>query len=140
MQLHQLYAKTAADRKYLASFVRLSATKIGHTRDGLGFIAAKTQSYKRLDSRGFLVPVPPSQRSTYVSTILFKDKKLNVKVACSCADNLYRWEYSNARKKAADIYYSNGEPPVSTNPRLIPGMCKHLCALYMKIAHKVPRI
>lgn len=50
----------------------------------------------------------------------------HVKVACDCEYFLYICEYALNRKGAADIKYSNGKPPTTTNPTLIPTMCVHL--------------
>lgn len=139
MKIQELYRRTSDERKYLAQFVRLKEMKSGHLTDGSGFVAAHTESVKKVDRHGFLVPVPAAERKSYVSAIVFTDKKLNVKVGCSCLDNLFRWEYSNAQKGAADIYYSNGQPPNTTNPLLRVSLCKHLTALYLKVASKIPK-
>lgn len=139
MKLQELYRRTSDERKYLAQFVRMVKTQQGRLDSGEAFIAAKTESVKRIDSKGFLVPVPSGERNTHVTAIVFTDRKLNVKVGCSCQDAKFRWEFANAQKGAADIYYSNGQPPVVTNPALRVSMCKHLVALYLKIAHKLPR-
>lgn len=139
MKILELYRRTSDERRYLAQFVRLKEMKSGRLEDGTAFVAAHSESMKRIDKHGFLVPVPARDRKTYVSAIVFIDKKLNVKVGCSCLDNLFRWEYSNAKKGAADIYYSNGQPPNMTNPMLKVSLCKHLAALYLKIAHKLPK-
>ena len=59
-----------------------------------------------------------------------------VTVSCSCADHLYRWEYALAKKNASYITYSNGERPANTNPKNIPGCCKHVIALYLDLRKK----
>lgn len=45
----------------------------------------------------------------------------------------------NHKHGAADIYYSNGQPARITNPKNLPFLCKHLVALYLKIANKLPK-
>lgn len=55
-------------------------------------------------------------------------------VDCGCPDYKYRWAYANNNKDASpmgreSINQCNGDRPVITNPRLRPGMCKHLLAL-----------
>lgn len=139
MKIQDLYRRTSDERRYLAQFVRLKDMKSGHLSDGSAFVASHTESVKRIDKHGFLVPVPARDRKTYVSAIVFTDRKLNVKVGCSCLDNLFRWEVANHDKGAADIYYSNGQAPNITNPLLKVSLCKHLTALYLKIAHKLPK-
>lgn len=47
-------------------------------------------------------------------------------VSCDCEDFMYRWEYALAKRGAAVIKMSNGEAPISTNPRLVPGCCRHV--------------
>jgi hypothetical protein len=47
-------------------------------------------------------------------------------VQCDCERFKFTWEYALAKVGASRIFYSNGEPPVSTNPRLYPACCKHL--------------
>lgn len=58
---------------------------------------------------------------------LYKHKR--VLVQCTCENYVYWWEYANARCGAAYLIYSNGEPPVWTNPGMSVGLCKHLVAL-----------
>lgn len=50
-------------------------------------------------------------------------------IAHNCENYVYWWEYANARCGAAYLIYSNGEPPVWTNPGMSVGLCKHLVAL-----------
>lgn len=137
MKISLLFKKTDNQRRFLSKYVKVLHMKTGYQK-GFGFVAAKTQSSQRIDRKGFLVPVKPADRQTYVSVITFKDSKLNVTVACSCGDHLYRHEVALWSKGAADIIYSNGEFPEITNPELQIRMCKHLCALYLAIKPKLP--
>lgn len=59
-----------------------------------------------------------------------------VLVQCGCENFVYVFEYANASVGASRLIYSNGEPPNFTNPRLAPGMCKHLIALAKIIIEK----
>lgn len=138
MNIHTLYKRTDSQRKMLARYVRVFSLKTGYA-NGLGFVAAKTQSVKRFDHYGHLVPVKVAERVSYVTMITFIDSKLNVKVSCSCGDLTYRWETAlHVRWKAADIEYSNGELPNVTNPQMRASLCKHLCALYERVKHRIP--
>lgn len=69
-----------------------------------------------------------------------QDKPVNrhrkVLVQCSCENFVYVFEYANASVGASRLIYSNGEPPLMTNPRLAPGCCKHLIALAIIIIEK----
>jgi hypothetical protein len=71
----------------------------------------------------------------YVTTIEFHPKKA-VKLSCSCSDFKYRAEYALHKYGAADLRYSNGEPPLVRNPGAKPMCCKHLIALYSKLVEK----
>lgn len=59
-----------------------------------------------------------------------------VHVSCTCEDHLYTFEYALAERDAAKITYSNSEFPIIKNPKLIPGLCKHLWVVVNKILEK----
>ena len=50
----------------------------------------------------------------------------NSMIVHNCARFLYTWEVALTFHGASKIRYSNGEFPSTTNPRLVPGACKHL--------------
>ena len=64
----------------------------------------------------------------YTTAIEFHDEG-KVRLACSCPDFLYRWEYALYKKGAAYLIYSNGDKPQETNPKMIGGCCKHVIAV-----------
>lgn len=137
MTLKQLLKQTTGDRKQRANYVKILKMKTGHEKDtGFGFVAGVTYSSKLVNEKGKLVTNP--NPTHYVSVITFIDKKLHCRVSCSCSDNLFRWEWSNTNKDASEIEYCNGLAPDTTNPTHNPGLCKHLCALYMRIQPKLP--
>lgn len=72
----------------------------------------------------------------YITKIEFKSNR-NVIVGCSCYDFTFRYEFALAKKGAAVINYSNGQPPNTTNPppRVL-GCCKHCIALYKYMEKK----
>jgi hypothetical protein len=45
--------------------------------------------------------------------------------SCSCAFFLYYCEYALTQRKSSSIVYCNGKPPIYTNPKLVPLVCKH---------------
>ncbi len=49
-------------------------------------------------------------------------------VKCSCPWFLFNAEYALAKVGSSEIDYSNGRPPVVTNPHTLPCLCKHLYA------------
>lgn len=53
-------------------------------------------------------------------------------VSCDCDRFQFKWEYALTKKGASSIRFSNGEPPLTTNPRQIPAGCKHI---YRVLAH-----
>lgn len=50
------------------------------------------------------------------------------KAICDCENYKYVWEVALIRQKSAVKCYSNGKKPLITNPRMKPGICKHLVA------------
>lgn len=80
----------------------------------------------------------------YRATIVGKEtdiplyKQKHVICSCECDFFLYYCEYALTHWGSAVIKYSNGEPPVHTNPGLLPLMCKHLTQLAKTvITHKM---
>lgn len=136
MNLYQIIKKTDARRVAGAKYVKLTNVKVGYDEDGKAYIYCKSYSTHRLNEDGQLVKNLEKRR--YVTYIKFIDNKLNVIVSCSCDDFLFREEVALERKGAAEIYYSNGEMPTTTNPKLKPYCCKHLVALYNHIKPKLP--
>lgn len=57
-------------------------------------------------------------------------KHKRVLVSCDCEAYVFGGaEYANAAHGAARIVYGNGNPPVVTNPMMVPFLCKHLVAV-----------
>jgi hypothetical protein len=130
----EILTRTPGNRVELSQFVKITYLKFGNSRK-LGVPKAICQSYSQDKDRAGKV-----KKFKYVTMMEFyADSK--VKVSCSCADHLYRWEYALVRKKASYFTYSNHEKPVETNPRLIPACCKHVIALYksLKLKGLVPK-
>lgn len=136
--IHQISKKTNRKRRENARYVRLLQVKKGRTPNGLGFIAAQSYSTHIIDEHGR--PVRQETPHKYVTMILFVDDKLNVKVSCSCADFLYRWEWALWNRGAADIEYSNGDSPEINNPQYKISSCKHLFKLYEHIKSQIPTV
>lgn len=137
LNLRQLANKTTDLRKINSRYVKIKGRpKTGYDSEGHAYIAAQTYSTHVVTEKGVVLRNPSP--SKYVTMITFVNKKLDCKVSCSCADNMFRWEVANWYKNASEIEYSNGERPRITNPRLNPGLCKHLFYLFLKIQHKLP--
>jgi len=133
MKLAKLVNASEKTRKINARFVKIVGYKAGRDKDGLPTATAKTYTPREYKSGRV---VESHDKNRYVSSIKFLDKKLNVKVSCSCPDYCFRWEYANHRQGASDIIYGNGEPPVETNPNLHLGLCKHILALRALVKQK----
>ena len=140
LNLTQMTRRTDKRRVGNATYVVMRNVKTGHWKSGpdrgLAYIAAQTSSTHVQDQHGQLIPNP--DKNTYVTAITFVDRQLNVKASCSCPDYLFRWEWANWNRKAADIEYSNGDSPDITNPTYKPSLCKHLVALAERIMDKLP--
>ena len=73
-----------------------------------------------------------SRRYKAVIAGMDKDKKLSegpVMVACECDYFTFTCEVALAKRGAAKITNSNGQPPTVTNPKMVPTACKHLYKL-----------
>lgn len=57
-----------------------------------------------------------------------KNQKSKIKALCDCENFMYVWEVALTKQHSAVRYKSNGKKPVMTNPRMLPGVCKHLLA------------
>lgn len=60
-------------------------------------------------------------------------KQRRVMCSCNCENFAFTWEYALAVHGGAKVLYGNGEPPIWTNPALVPGMCKHIAAVAKKL-------
>jgi len=134
MKLDQIVAKSTKLRKLNARLVKVVGYKAGRDKQGFAVAAAKTYTPKEYTPH--LKLVESKDQNRYVSSVRFIDRKLNVKVSCSCPDFAFRWEVALHEAGAADIIYSNGERPDATNPSMQPGCCKHLIALRELIKKK----
>jgi hypothetical protein len=137
LTLPQLIKKVNRFRKEGAQYVRILDVKKGYNTLGQGFIAASSYSTHNIGPDGR--PRVNRDAHRYVTVITFLDRKLHVNVSCSCDDFKYRWETALSYKGAAEIEYSDGSPPDSTNPQLRTATCKHLYALWQKkLTGKIP--
>jgi len=55
-------------------------------------------------------------------------KTAKIKAICDCENFKYVWEVALIKQKSSVKCFSNGKKPVITNPKMKPGMCKHLIA------------
>lgn len=136
LTIHQIVRKASKLRQEGARYVKFTDVKKGYLTNGHGYIAGASYSTHVIGSDGR--PHRNEDPSKYVTVIEFVDQKLHVKISCSCADFTYRWEWALWNKNAAEIEYSNGDPPTSTNPQGKTAACKHMVALYNKIKSKLP--
>lgn len=138
MTLPQIIRRTPRQRIEAAKYVKLLNIKKGYNEQGHGFIAAQTYS-THVWSPATYSWVRSRDRSKYISVVVFVDNSLHCKVSCSCPDFTFRSEVALAEQGAADIEYSNGQPPTSTNPNMVPQTCKHIVRLYLSIKDKIKK-
>ena len=137
LTLPQIIRRTNKFRKAGAKYVRILDVKRGYNSLGQGFIASSSYSTHILGSDGR--PYVNRNATKYVTVITFLDKKLHVQCSCSCDDFKFRWEWALNNRGAAEIEYSDGSSPDTTNPQYKAASCKHLVALWeKKLAGKVP--
>lgn len=107
--------------------VAVVPNKVRKGRGGAMFFTTKTRpetmgaSYRLHEQR-----VYPADRRGYVGTLMACPA---VKVSCDCDRFTYTYEVALAKQGAADIQRSNGQLPMTTNPRMIPGCCKHIISV-----------
>jgi hypothetical protein len=112
---------TPPDRVDKSAFIKLTSVKSG---------TSKATGKRKLLAQSVSIDKKAPDRTKYVNSMEFHGED-RVKLSCSCSDFTFRWEYALAQKGGADIFYSNGEPPVDRNPQMKPGCCKHLVALIL---------
>lgn len=128
MKLDQLVAKSERMRKLNSNLVKIVGYKTGFDKKGVPTAICKSYTPKEYIIGNRIVNARDKNR--YTTSIKFIDKKLNVKVSCSCPDFTFAgYEWVLAQLGAADIIYGNGDPPDVRNASHKPGLCKHLLAL-----------
>ena len=127
MTMRQILASTPPSRRSASEWVKIIGLKVRKSPEGYPLVLAQTIATNYPDGRRKI----PQPTHRYVSTI--EVRRQYVIVSCSCDDFKYTFEYALNKRGAAKIEYSNGEPPVERNPKLVPGVCKHLFALGKKL-------
>lgn len=136
MTMKQIYNRTPRMRKIASLYVKITHIKLGRNRQGLPFAASQSYSAHHILPTGRVIRV--RAKIKYVTTLVVISKRGHCKVSCSCPDFTFAgWEYSLAERGAADIEYGNGAAPDIKNPSQVPGACKHVIALYLKVAPKL---
>ena len=124
MTIRQIMSKTPANRKLASEDAVIKAVKVTRTKTGFPKILAKVKTQYTIDG----TPKRAGDVKTYVAVVeVYNNKK--VIISCSCQDFMYTWEEALNKRGAARIEYSNGEPPNTRNPSMVPGCCKHVYAL-----------
>ncbi|QJT71186.1 hypothetical protein GR11A_00149 [Vibrio phage vB_VcorM_GR11A] len=114
--------------------VRLYQPRRELTDDGNIRITATAKSRKSRENP------QPQKHVCYIEGVNDRSKlsspKAMVRVSCDCEFFTYTCEVALFRYGAAEVLYSNGEFPFSTNPRGTPILCKHLLNLANAIKKK----
>ena len=136
LTIDQLLRKARPQQvEYSLHVVIKNVKKVWHKRSLNPVIVCETYSKKTgKDAKGY------DRYVTYVEALPTKlgDRfsETRVKVGCSCPFFTFYSEYALAKHGAADIQFSNGEPPVDRNPKERPFACKHVIKLLYKIDEK----
>lgn len=136
MKMQDILKRTPQSRMQGASYCVVKSSKRGRTSYGTVVYSAKvysTHDHNFVEKK--YTPV------THVTTVETNIKEMNpnkrmVVVSCSCDDFKFVWEFALNKRRAARLDYCNGEPPVDTNPRLIPGCCRHIACFSQKLLRK----
>lgn len=136
LTLPQIIKRTTRLRHEGAKYVRMTDVKKGYDSKGRGYVACASYSTHIINNEGRPVKNPNPQK--YVTVFVFLDEQLHVQMSCSCADFTFRWETALHEKGAAEIEYSNGDMPMSTNPQMRAACCKHCVSLFNRIGPKLP--
>lgn len=117
--------------------VKVVASKFGQTPEKTPYFEAmiKAQSTKTATSR----PLKRVEvhnviiRQYGTSPVTLASGGITTKhrswVHCSCEHFLFSCEFALAKYGSSSIINSNGEPPIITNPKLLPMVCKHIVAI-----------
>jgi len=133
-----ILSRTPAQRITDAGLVKILQQKAGYLDSGDVFFAAKTQSVRERLPNGNIIRI--TGKPVYLTVIVLLNKRGHVQCSCSCGDFKFRWEVALERKDAAEIEYSNGQPPVINNPQMVPSACKHLVKLYQTIQPRLAQV
>lgn len=104
-----------------ARYVKLLSMKNVCTKDSPILRCTTSTAIPGERPRKHTVVVKPRDNK-YLGTIT---KCPAIMIDCDCERFKFMWEYALYRQGAADINRSDGDPPVQTNPELIPACCKH---------------
>lgn len=128
MTARQILANTTRDRILLSREISYKFPK-GDPVPGVRLVKAKVRSTLKADG----TPKPGKGDVYEVSVKALAPNLLMskgpVEVSCSCSDYWSKWEVALVKQGAAKVVYSNGEKPKITNPKMVPGCCKHLAGL-----------
>lgn len=133
-----IISRTPQQRIMDAGLVKIIDQKAGYLESGDVYFAAKTRSVRERLPNGNIIRI--TGKPTYVTVIVLLNKRGHVQCSCSCGDFKFRWEVALERKDAAEIEYSNGDPPIINNPLMIPSACKHLVKLYQTIQPRLSKV
>ena len=108
--------------------VRKGANKLGQPK-------IICQAYSTVTSVGKIKTGSPPRYACSCTALTKKNFAGTVSVSCACDYFTYTCEYALNHHGAAEIRYSNGEPPDAKNPTLQPTLCKHLFAFLTDISN-----
>lgn len=132
MTIPQLLKYTLPKFKKGSQYVSLKKVRTGTNKAGFDKIMATAYSTRNIDGKP--KSGPPQQHIVGLTALTDKSFKGAVKVSCSCEAFTYTCEVALHKHGASDIFYSNGDAPDTTNPKMIPTLCKHLYVLCSEVS------
>ena len=126
--------------KEAAKSVKIGNAKFGYNKKKQPYIQVSTTSSHTKDG---VLKIKPNRHKTTVTGLSSANKITHkyVKVSCSCEFfTYYGSEYVLHKHGAADIIYSNGEPPKIKNPKMLQYPCKHVYKLLETLIIKEAKI
>jgi len=61
-----------------------------------------------------------------------KGPNAKVWASCDCPYFLYHCEVADTKKGSSDVIFSNGKSPRITNKNMVPHLCKHIAACFLR--------
>jgi hypothetical protein len=136
MTVDRLLAKTRPQQIELSQNVVIKNVRFRHHKKSLNPVIL-CETYSKKTGKG---ASGYDKYVTYIEALHSKKgakfSQTFVKVGCSCPFFTFFAEVALAKHGAADVFFSNGDPPVVRNPKERPLLCKHLVKLVGRVKDK----
>lgn len=119
LTIRQIAEKVSNDTRLKSRIVGIEDVWEGNVPRALGedWVCYRAQTRNTQNQHQYRITVySPTPKITLDSKIIILDP---------CPVYVYRFEFAMAKRGNSLIYYSNGDPPIQTNPRMRPGLSHH---------------